>query len=265
MRALRGVCVFGWVALVGCGGTFIHEGDAAGGSGGGGNSAGTLGHAGSAGSVAHGGDAGYGAVGGDITYGGYGNVGNTGGDIAYGGYGAVGGDVGGYGNVGNTGGDAGFGGTGCGYGSNVQATPVTFIFSANAPVYLRQVCALDFGLYGCDATTPLKFQAACVSDCNSGGGCLACGACALQAVKVAPGAPAQSFWTGETYTFGTSPNGCVCATGQPAGSGEYTIATTVYTSEADAMSGTNGIEVRQTFTYPPANGTVNVFVGEYFE
>lgn len=271
MQASRAWLILSLAALVGCGGTFTHEGgDPNGGSSGNGASGGTAGsvnHGGDAGVGPKGGDAGYGAVSGDISYGAtggdIGGYGSSGGDISYGGdAGAWGG--GGYGNSGGDisyGGDAGAAGTGCGYGGAAQATPVTFVFSTNTPVYTRGSCTLGFDLYGCDPTTPLTFQADCVADCSQGSGCVACGACPLYPTTITPDAPQQGYWSGETYTYGTLPGGCACANGYPAGAGQYTVSITTYLSEADAMNGTNGYEHRQQFTYPPPNGQVNVFVG----
>lgn len=272
MQAARACSLFGLVALIGCGGTFTHEGDGTtGGSGGSSNSAGSVNHGGDAGSAPKGGDAGYGAVSGDISYGATGgDVGGYGGDISYGGtvgsggdisYGATGGDI-------SYGGDAGYAGTGggtsCGYMPMMAPVPVKFTFTTNMPLYLRQDCSLGFNLYTCDGdeTSSLNYEASCVADCSaSGDGCVACGACPLGATEVTGDAPAQSYWGGELYTYGTLASGCPCATGQPAASGEYTISVMTYFSAADAMSGTNGIEHRQAFTYPPPGGAVNVFVG----
>ncbi len=256
--------MFGLAALVGCGGTFTHGDDGTtGGSGGSGDSAGTVNHGGDAGTAPNGGDAGYGAtagygaVAGDLPYGGSGgDAGGWGGDIS-GGSGGSGGDLGGFG------GDAGAAGTSgaCGYAPAIPS-PVTFVYSTNTPVYIRQTCGEGFLLAGCGATEPLTYEADCVAACNSTQtGCLECGACALTAQLVDTMTPAQAYWGGELFTYGTLPSGCSCASGSPARYGTYTVSVTAYLTPEDAMSGTNGYVHTQTFSYPPPSGTVNVFLG----
>jgi hypothetical protein len=272
---------FGLVVLVGCGGNFTQLSDQVGGAagasaGGAGSSAGAVGHAGT---EAKGGSAengGYGAYGGDIYVGGYGGdiyvggyggniyVGGSGGGVHVGGYGgsSYGGGYGGDISVSGYGGDAGAAGAAGTCGSTplpANPYPVKFVFNAGYTVYVRQTCTLEYQLYGC-ASTPVARSASCVADCSdtSSNGCIACGACPILAKAIGPSAPLEDTWNGESYTYGTLPSGCACASGAPAPAGTYSLSISVFSSAADAMSNVNGFPLSVQFTLPAVNNVVTV-------
>ena len=278
MPLARAGLMLGFAALVGCGGTFIREGDASGGGGSVGAGPGAGGSTG--GSAAMGGT---GNGGGNHAYGGsYGGIGGRGiggtfvNDIGGYGFGGSHGGFGGYGSVGGEifhggqGGGSGAGGSFAGQGGSCgPATspsgpyPVNFVFTTNTPVYIRNDCTLDYDLYSCNSGgTPLKRSAACVADCNSqASGCLACGPCPLGAELIQPGDMIKDSWGGKIYTYGSLPSGCACASGSNAAPGVYHIAVVSYFSAADAMAKTNGYSHTVQFMLPAPNGIVQVDLG----
>ncbi len=244
----------GLVLVVGCSGSFTRAGDdpLGGGSGGTGATAGEHGVAGASGSVSSGGAP---SGGGTVGYGASGGLGGIGGAIYVGGFG---GDI----SIGGT----GAGGSACGdVAPPANPYPVDFVFTSNTPVYVKNSCSLSYELYSCwSGTSAIAREAGCVADCNSAStGCVACadGACANAATLVGPNAPLKDHWTGMTYTYGTLPAGCSCASAAPATAGVYRLSISVYLSEQDALMGTNPYPVNIQFTLPAPSNVVNVDLG----
>lgn len=198
----------------------------------------------------------------------------AGGSGATGGNGATGGS-GGSGAVGATGGNGATGGSGAVGGSGGMPNecsvptsepgpyPVKFVFTnpTGQKIFVREDCQLNWSLYSCadGYSSELAHSADCTMDCSEpSNGCIACGACMMNALEVSPTSPVQTDFSGFTYTFGQSGAGCQCHNQLVALPGKYSIKVPVYLSEQEAMSGQMAWEAWVDFTLPAPSGVVEV-------
>ncbi len=206
--------------------------------------------------------------------------GGSGGNGAVGGSGATGGGgVGGSGAVGGTGATGAVGGTGATGGAggsggvpNACSVPsagpgpykTTFHFTNDSPekLFLRGYCQLEMTVSSCagNYADDLALSGDCTVDCNTDptGGCIACGACPILGQEVTPTTPYDRDWSGLTYTFSQTSEGCPCHVGTPAAAAKYRVTVPVYASEAEAQNGTPLREVSIDFTLPAPGGVVEV-------
>ena len=195
------------------------------------------------------------------------NTANTGGG---GGAGAPGGSSG---SGGATGGGGGIGGASGGTGGMPNECSVTttepgpyptkirFVNPGGNPLWIREDCQLNWDLYSCadGYTTEVPHVADCMTACSETGtgGCIACGACMLQAHQVTTASPVETEWSGHTFTFGQK-NGCQCYDQSNALPGKYAIKIQVFASKDDAESFKAGYEAWAYFDLPAKNGVVEV-------
>jgi hypothetical protein len=87
-------------------------------------------------------------------------------------------------------------------------------------------------------TSSLALHADCTTDCASPEtGCIACGACFEDGIAVPAHGIYDDAWSGLSFTFGTTPDGCSCHIGHDVAAGRYRISVVVYaTQEAAQMS-----------------------------
>jgi hypothetical protein len=206
------------------------------------------------------------ACGGSTDADGSGGSGGAGGSAGSGGSSGSGGSAG----VGATGG-GGAGGTGgmpseCSAPGGPGPHEVTFRFtnSSATPLFVLGECHVRYDVTSCadGYQTPLSMWADCTIDCSSpearGGGCIACGACMYQGIEVTPGAPYDSQWSGNTFDFATTNNGCSCHDPSAAPAGKYRISVPVYGSDDAAQQGSPLYTIEVPFTLPAPGGVVEV-------
>jgi hypothetical protein len=141
------------------------------------------------------------------------------------------------------------------------ATTFRFTTAGTQTLYLVDSCQLEWSLFECSDgyTEAVSRSGACTVDCSeTTGGCIACGACAYLAKPVTADAPVEDTWSGNYFTFGTTPEGCGCHTQHAALSQKYRATTKVYASEDDAMNGVVLREVSVDFELPAPYGHVEV-------
>ncbi len=258
---------------IACGGATYEGDDGSAGAAGSGASTGT-GGSGAGGTGATAGAGGTGATAGAGGTGATAGAGGTGATAGAGGTGATAG-------AGGTGATAGAGGTGAVGGSGgtggvpaqcqVSGTPgpgpheTKFVFRTDStdPVYIYAGCRLRYDVLSCadGYNQSLAMFADCTTPCSdTSGGCIACGACFEEARAVTSSTPTEDIWPGNTYTFGTDPQGCSCHRGFTAPAGKYRVSVPVYLSESDALSGGPSVAtiVDVDFDLPAPNGVVVV-------
>lgn len=190
-----------------------------------------------------------------------GNTGGTG-NVGGGGTGNVGG--GGSGGSGNVGG----GGSGgmpqeCSVPTTEPGpypTKIRFVNPIGPSLWIREDCQLNWDLYSCadGYQTEVPHNADCMTDCSETGmGCIACGACMMQAVEVTNAQPVETEWSGYTYQYGEK-NGCQCYTKQSPLPGKYAIRVPVFGSKDDAESYNAGYDAWGYFELPAKNGVVEI-------
>lgn len=186
------------------------------------------------------------------------------------------GGTGGSGATGGSGGGTGgaTGGTGAGGTGGVPQTcespssspgpyQTIFRFTTNSPtpVYIQDNCQLEWSLFECadGYANALSRSGACTIDCaEPSAGCIACGACQSLAQPVSANAPLEDEWSGNYFTFGTTPDGCSCHEQHAAPNAKYRATVNVYASEDDALSGTNPHAVSVDFALPAPYGYVEI-------
>jgi len=198
---------------------------------------------------------------------------NTGGQSGSGGSGAVGG--GGAGGSGAVGGGSGGSGAVAGSGGmpnectvpasgpGPYATKIRFVNKSSTPIWLREDCMVRYELYSCadGYQVELPHAADCMMSCSDDfGGCIACGACMVQAHEVTPTTPVETEWSGNTYKFSTNGTGCQCYDQFAAPAGKYAIRLPVWFSEEQATSFGPSAEAMGYFELPAPNGVVEVNV-----
>jgi hypothetical protein len=150
--------------------------------------------------------------------------------------------------------------------SSQSASEVTFEFtnSGALPLFVLAECRLRYDVAACDdgyrASLPLFGD--CSVDCGSpeaqSSGCVACGACVHDGVQVTSAAPLESVWSGNTYAFATTGNGCSCHHARPAAPGHYRLSVAVYGSAIAARRGAALYVVQVPFTLPVPSGRVEI-------
>ncbi len=203
--------------------------------------------------------------------------GGSGGVAGKGGASGSGGGPGGSGGAGALGGSSGSGGVGGVAGTGgmpeqcqVPVTepgpyPVTFRFTnvTETPLYVRQDCQTRYDILSCadGYQSSLSIWADCTIDCAQAqqGGCIACGACMVQALEVTSAFPVDASWHGNSYTFQQTSEGCQCYVEHPALPGKYKIRMPVYGSKEAAESFSAPLyEVEVDFALPAPTGMVEV-------
>ncbi|MCC6901725.1 MAG: hypothetical protein IT377_22330 [Polyangiaceae bacterium] len=194
------------------------------------------------------------------------NTANTGGG---GGAGATGGSSGSGGSGGASGGSGGA--TGGSGGMPVECsvpttepgpfpTKIRFVNPGPTPLFIREDCQLNWDLYSCadGYTTEVPHVASCMSSCaEPNNGCIACGACMLEAHEVTSAAPVETEWSGHSYSF-SQKNSCQCYNEHNVLPGKYAIKIQVFTSKDDVTSYAAGYEAWAYFELPAKNGVVEV-------
>ncbi len=149
-------------------------------------------------------------------------------------------------------------------GAGPHETTFRFTNSSPTPLFVLGQCHVQFDVKSCadGYQAPLSLYADCSLDCSSpearGGGCIACGACMYQGIEVSPSAPYDSQWTGKTFEFATTNNGCSCHVPSAAAPGKYVVSVPVYGSDEDAQQGVALYTVEVPFTLPAPGGVVEI-------
>jgi hypothetical protein len=131
-------------------------------------------------------------------------------------------------------------------------------------VYLRSECFIPFDVTCAADGTVYTNTTFCACNCadSSCNGAVACGPCApTSGVAIEAGKTRDLTWisrasTLQTKSSSTGPFQCVAHV--PIPTGEYRLSISVYPTAADAVAGTNGTTVRQSFSLDTANTTVAV-------
>jgi hypothetical protein len=130
------------------------------------------------------------------------------------------------------------GGTGAGCGVPAQSAPpytITLRFSnpGTSPLWLWIDCLLDFELTSCgdQYTASLPFSGGCSVECSDTGGCILCELCLPASRLVPAGGYFEFAWGGQTYTFGTTTQGCSCHVAHDAPAGLYRVSVPVWTTD----------------------------------
>lgn len=132
---------------------------------------------------------------------------------------------------------------------------------SGVPAFVRQECHVRFDVMACadGYSAPLGLYGDCTLDCNQPGpGCIACGACMMEGRAVTPDQPVDASWSGQSYTFGMTPDGCQCSTAHPMPAAKYRVRLPVYASKQDAEADQLGWEVSVDFQLPAPGGIVEI-------
>ena len=142
-----------------------------------------------------------------------------------------------------------------------HAVQIDFTNTTPNAYFLREDCYLNFSIQSCadGYTEALSLSGACTTDCSeSNAGCIDCGACPELGVAVAPGDTIEGAWSGLTFTFEQTSNGCSCHEEHHAPAGKYRVKVPVFASEEDALMNKVAFEVVQDFELPAPEGTLLV-------
>jgi hypothetical protein len=139
-------------------------------------------------------------------------------------------------------------------------TKLRFVNPGSIPLFVREDCQLRWELYSCadGYSKAVPHEADCMSSCAEAGmGCIACGACMMQAIEVTTASPLETDWSGSTFDFAQK-NGCSCYNKSNAVPGKYGVRVPVFTSKEDAESFNAGYDAWGYFDLPAKNGVVEV-------
>jgi hypothetical protein len=144
-----------------------------------------------------------------------------------------------------------------------HATTLAFENDTGAELFLGEDCRLRFTVSSCaSGYEPLALYADCTVPCPAprGMGCLACGACAVRALPVAPGEVFELPWDGIRYAFEST--GCTCSIAMNAPAGRYRVEIPVYDTATAAESNAEPVRAVQIdFELPSPAGRVTIPLG----
>ena len=135
------------------------------------------------------------------------------------------------------------------------------INTGSEDIWLLEECRLRFTVSACaSGYEPVALWADCTLDCGDPtSGCIACGPCMQNAIRVAPSEAYEVTWDGITYTFSTTAEGCTCSTGHPAPAARYRVSVPVFASPDAALASVPARTVDFDFDLPVAfDGVVTV-------
>ena len=146
-----------------------------------------------------------------------------------------------------------------------EPSATIFRYVSNMQVFVRRGCGLSYQLSSsCASPSGPLLSATGLKDCADATprDCLNDGAdCATFAELVEPDSPFEETWTGNLYTVGSDASGCACSTATPAPPGTYTLSTTEFLSEPDALGNQNPFPRRVEFELPAPGGVVTIDLG----